>query len=77
MEITAEVKIKKRVGEPVSVSIDAKELVVSMGLAEFLTSLAAEIGSPATMFTASALEQRIQTAAGAVLHRMKKETRRL
>lgn len=81
MEIDAEVTIAKRGGHgtsgPIEVKVHANGIGVHMGLVEFLTALAVEVGSPAFMFRQAALEKELQAAAGAVLARMRQETVKL
>jgi hypothetical protein len=77
MEIDAEVTIKKRGAGPIEVKVTSGELGVHMGLAEFLSALAGQVGNPTMLFTVAGLEAKLQAAAGPVLAAMKQETKRL
>lgn len=55
----------------IRVDVTADGIAIAMSLPDFLTALAAELGSPAAVMTKAQLSRRIEAAAAAVVEHMK------
>ncbi len=59
----------------IAVTVNADGISIGIELSQFLTSLAEEVGSPATLFSKQALKAKLEEAASKVISEMKDVTK--